>query len=258
MDQHEYTDIGGPGGTFWTTHWSLIENARSDDPDASRSLVGLLLQRYWKPVYCYLRRKGYDNETAKDLTQGFFHEVVLGRHLIDKADPAKGRFRSFLLVALDRYLANVHRAESARKRIPPSRLVPLDMVEPPELPSVVSTMAPEAVYDYVWVSTLLEQVLEEVKTQCNKDGMGQHWNVFRDRVLTPIMQQNSPPSLAEICRTHGVTGEKQASNMVVTMKRRLQAALAARLRETVASEEELTREMDEIRRFFLTAAQERR
>ena len=257
MDQHGYTDIGGLAGTFRTTHWSLIENARSSDPDANRLLIGVLLQRYWKPVYCYLRRKGYGNEQAKDLTQGFFHEVVLGRHLIDKADPAKGRFRSFLLIALDRYLANVHRAESAQKRIPRSKLVPLDVVEPRELPSVVSSMSAEAVYDYVWVSTLLEQVMEQVKTECCGDGMIQHWNVFRDRVLMPILQQSSPPSLQEICTRHGVAGERQASNMIVTMKRRLQAVLADHLRETVTSEEELTGEMDEIRRFFLAAAQER-
>jgi RNA polymerase sigma-70 factor (ECF subfamily) len=258
VDRHEYTDIGGPAGTFRTTHWSLIENAHSNDPDTNRLLIGLLLQRYWKPVYCYLRHKSYNNDQAKDLTQGFFHEAVLGRHLIDKADPAKGRFRSFLLMALDRYLTNVHRAESAQKRIPPSRLVPLDVVEPLELPTVVSEMSAEAVYDYVWVSTLLQQVVEEVKADCCKDGMTQHWNVFHDRVLAPIVQQSNPPSLSEICTSYDIAEERQASNMIITMKRRLQAALANRLRETVTSEEELTGEMDEIRRFFLMAAQERR
>jgi len=257
MDQRNYTDMGGLGETFWTTHWSLIENARSADQDANRLLIGLLLRRYWKPVYCYLRRKGYGNEEAKDLTQGFFHEVVLGRHLIDKADPAKGRFRSFLLIALDRYLANVHRAEAAQKRIPQSKLVPIDVVEPLELPTVVSSMSAEAVFDYVWLSTLLEQVLEEVKAKCREDGMMDHWNVFHDRILAPIMKQSSPPAIKEICRRYNIASERQAANMVVTMKRRLQAALVKRLRETVTSDEQLNGEMDEIRRFFFRAAQER-
>ena len=87
------TDMGGAGQAFLTTHWSIIENVGSSDEDRNQALIGLLLSKYWKPVYCYLRRKGYDNEQAKDLTQGFFHEVVLGRNLIQKADQSRGRFR---------------------------------------------------------------------------------------------------------------------------------------------------------------------
>src|SRR5512136_3003846 len=99
MAVRDQTDMGGTAETFLTTHWSLIEGVQKHaDPD--RALIGLLLERYWKPVYCYLRRKGYKNEDAKDLTQGFLHEVVLDRQLIQRADPAKGRFRSFLLHAL--------------------------------------------------------------------------------------------------------------------------------------------------------------
>ena len=77
MKRDDMTDIGGVGETFLTTHWSIIENVGSSDDDKNRALIGLLLSKYWKPVYCYLRRKGHDNEQAKDLTQGFFHEVAI-------------------------------------------------------------------------------------------------------------------------------------------------------------------------------------
>ena len=93
MRHDDYTDVGGTGEAFLTTHWSIIEDVSSGDEDKNRALIGLLLNRYWKPVYCYLRRHRYDNEQAKDLTQGFFHEVVLGRGLIQKAEKYKGRFR---------------------------------------------------------------------------------------------------------------------------------------------------------------------
>ncbi|MCU0918646.1 MAG: hypothetical protein MUC88_29425, partial [Planctomycetes bacterium] len=76
MGRRDQTDMGGDGQTFLTTHWSLIEGIQSEG-DPEQALIGLLLQRYWKPVYCYLRHRGYPNEQAKDLTQGFFHEVVL-------------------------------------------------------------------------------------------------------------------------------------------------------------------------------------
>ena len=98
MREKDQTDMGGERETFLTTHWSLIEDVQSGD-DKDRALIGLLLDKYWKPVYCYLRRKGYNNEQAKDLTQGFFHEVVLSRELVRRADQSKGRFRSFLLHA---------------------------------------------------------------------------------------------------------------------------------------------------------------
>ena len=102
--------------------------------ERDRALIDLLLKLYWKPVYCFLRRKGYDNESAKDLTQDFFHEVVLGRDLIQRADPSKGRFRSFLLTALKRYLINAAEARRAQKRIPSEKLVSLNGIDPAEIP----------------------------------------------------------------------------------------------------------------------------
>jgi len=78
MKHGDYTDIGGVGQSFLTTQWTLIEGIKSE-ANKDKALVGLLLDRYWKPVYCYLRRKGHDNEQAKDLTQDFFHEVILSR-----------------------------------------------------------------------------------------------------------------------------------------------------------------------------------
>ena len=69
MRPEDKTDMGGLQEAFLTTHWSLVDNIdTSDDGDKNRAMIGLLLKRYWKPVYCYLRRKGYDNEQAKDLT----------------------------------------------------------------------------------------------------------------------------------------------------------------------------------------------
>ena len=251
-----YTDIGGTGKAFLTTHWSIIEKAGSSDEEKNKAFVGLLMDRYWKPVYCYLRRKEYNNEQAKDLTQGFFHEVMLGQHLIEKADAAKGRFRSLLLVALDRYLGDVHEKETAQKRVPKGQLVSLDVVAPPEIPQSISGSVPELTFNYAWVSALLEQVLEEVERECREDGKDIHWNVFCDRVLYPIMDRGSPPALKEIIAKYGLQDETKASNMIVTVKRRLQAALRQYLRESVTSDEFIKGELEQIRQFFPKIAQD--
>ncbi|MBM4025137.1 MAG: hypothetical protein FJ280_06955 [Planctomycetes bacterium] len=256
MSRNDYTDMGGTGEAFLTTHWSLVEGVASPDQDRSAALAGVLLDRYWKPVYCYLRRRGYRNEEAKDLTQGFFHEVVLERHLVGKADPAKGRFRSFLLMALNRYLANVRKYDARQRRTPAGRVIPLEMVEPPELSEVAARSEPEECFNYAWVSALLERVLEDLEADCRRDGKAVHWQLFHDRVLAPITDRTDPAPLAEICRRYGIEDEAQASNMIVTVKRRFQKLLGKHLRQSVASEELLADELEEIRRFFPKIAQD--
>ncbi len=250
------TDMGGTGGAFLTTHWSLIDGVSSSEEARNRALIGLLMHRYWKPVYCYIRRKGCDNEQAKDLTQGFFHEVVLQRHLIEKADGARGRFRSFLLMALDRYLANVHEKETAQKRTPRGRLVSLEAIDPCELPASITASSPEETFHYAWISTLLERVLEQVEAKCHEEGKTEHWYVFRDRVLEPITERTAPVSLKEICAKYGIEGQAKASNMLITVKRRFKAVLEQHLRDSVISEDYLAGEVEEIRRFIPDIAQE--
>ena len=137
MKRKDYTRMGGVGGRFPTTCWTIIEEVHPGDEAHKRALIGDLLGDYWKPVYCYLRRRGHGNEEAKDLTQGFFQEVVLGRELIQRADPNRGRFRTLLLTALDHYLANVHRGQCAQKRIPAAKLIALDQADMGDLPAVV-------------------------------------------------------------------------------------------------------------------------
>jgi len=250
MRRDDYTDMGGTQEVFLTTHWSLVQGAGSTDEDRSRALIDVLLKRYWKPVYCYLRRKGYDNEQAKDLTQGFFHRVVLGRSLVRKADPSKGRFRTFLLSALNRYLINVHEAETARKRIPQEKLVPLDMVDLPELPTVLVELAPEESFNYAWVSTLLEEALAEVEATCRERNLTIHWQVFRDRLLHPILHGADLPPMKEICERYGVAEPVKASNMITTVKRLFQDALQKHVRHSVVSDAEVGGELEEIKHFF--------
>jgi RNA polymerase sigma-70 factor (ECF subfamily) len=253
MGYQEPTEMGGSREAFLTTHWTLIQEIKSGE-DKDRALIGLMLERYWKPVYCYLRRKGYDNEQAKDLTQGFLHEVVLSRGLVQKADRSRGRFRSLLLTALNRYLINVKEGETARTRIPPDKLVSLEMVDPPQL-HMITESNPDDFYHYVWVSALLDQVLSAVQTSCEQDGLQIHWQVFEDRVVRPILQGSAPPSLSEMCRKHSIQDEKKASNMLVTVKRRFQAALKEYVRTTVASDKHIQAELSEILNFFPPDAQ---
>jgi len=255
MRYSDQTNMGGAGGAFLTTQWSLIDGVNKGQ-DGERTLISLLLHRYWKPVYCFLRHKGYANEVAKDLTQEFFHEVVLNRSLVSRADPAQGRFRSFLLHALDQFLIDCLRKESAKKRIPKEKLVSLEFTEDLVLPQTVAQGSPEDSFNYTWKSSILDQTLEIVHAGCVEQGLGIHWHIFEERVLQPIFQNKAASSMKEICHRYGIASESLASNMLVTVKRRFRAVLRRTLRDTVRSEGDVDGELKEMLSLFSPGAQD--
>ena len=255
MSCDDRTDMGGTQRAFLTTHWSLIDDIQAGG-DKDRALIGLLLQRYWKPVYCYLRGKGCDNEEAKDLTQGFFHEVVLGRGLVERADQSKGRFRSFLLHALDQYIINERAKQTAAARIPKDRPVSLEGIDPSKLPEDMLECDPSTSYNYAWVSALLDQVLSAVRRGCREGGLQTHWEVFSARVVRPILDGTVAPGMGEICARLGIEDTRQASNMIVTVKRRFRETLRRHIRNTVVSADQVDEELDEIIKFLPESAQD--
>ena len=255
MKHRDYTDMGGSGQTFLTTHWSLIEGIKSED-DKDNALIGLLIERYWKPVYCYLRSKGHDNEQAKDLVQDFFHEVVLNRNLAQRAEPCKGRFRSFLMHALKQYLVDRGREQEAQKRHPKGKFVSFDLFDPPVVPETISQSGPEDSFNYAWKTALLDGVLSEVERECRRQGIEIYWDVFRDRVVRPIMENIEAPSLKSICTQYGIENEAKISNMIVTVKRRFQSELRKQIRNTVLSENQVNEELVEILKLFPKKAQD--
>jgi DNA-directed RNA polymerase specialized sigma24 family protein len=254
MGYKDQTDMGGSREAFLTTQWSLIENIKTDQ-DRDGTLVNFLLQQYWKPVYCYLRRKGHDNEQAKDLAQDFFHEIVLNRDLVGRAEQVRGRFRSFLLFALNEFLTKQRLKENARKRNPKGKLISLDMGDVPTLPQSVESASPEESFHYAWLSALLERVLAEVRSDCEREGLEAHWRLFDQRVVKPIMGGQCPVSLAELSQAQGIGDVKEASNRVITVKRRFRKALMQHVRRTLLSGDQASEEMEELLQYLPKSAQ---
>ena len=112
-------------GLFATTHWSVVLAAGHGTDTRAPEALERLCGAYWRPLYLFVRSSGYDEETAKDLTQAFF-ERLLGKDYVKDADPARGRFRTFLLAALKHFLANEWDREKAVKRGGHCRFVPLE------------------------------------------------------------------------------------------------------------------------------------
>ncbi len=240
------TVIGGPWRTFETTRWSQISLVRTSSSDHQRTIINKLIRTYWKPVYCYLRQKGYDNERAKDLTQGFFHEIVLGRDLIRQADRSRGRFRTFLLTSLNHYVSNEHRRDSAVKRIPLSQAKKTDADELPDFLAEQLGITPEQAFNYTWATAILDEVLIEVKNSFCETGRTTYWEVFRERVLTPIFKDAKPSSMVDICVKYGIDSGSKASNMIVTVKRRFRAVLELKLCKFVREDSTVESEFCEL------------
>lgn len=231
------TEIGGFQGRFSTTCWTVIVNSQHSGEDCKRMILDELFQKYWKPVYSYIRRKGYDNEQSKDLTQGFFTEIVWGRDLIQSANPEKGRFRSFLLTALNRYLTDTYRHEHCQKRMPSNEIFSYDTDDAYELADIEKEgeLNAEEAFNNVWLLELLQHSLAEVQKSMEEDGMGNYWVLFERHCIEPILKTSKPPLLNETCKTLNIDDSATASNMIVTVKRRIKKTIIQNLQKIEGS-----------------------
>ncbi len=242
--------MGGTNSAMPLTRWSLILAARTEDGTRRRLALANLVELYWKPVYCYLRRHGYRNEEAKDLTQQFFCEFFFQGKLVHVADKDIGSFRQLLLTALKRFISNVERDRNRHKRSPKGGLVPLPSTDVGDIDLPGSEATPEEAFYYSWITTVLDYALAETKRQSCQAGMTVHWQIFYRKVLVPIFEDGQDISMKEICKLYGVESETKASNMLVTVKRRFQRVLKQRLCDLVRSETQADVEFQEILSFL--------
>lgn len=148
------TAIGGDNVRFQPTAWTVVRDAR----DGSRDALDRLIAVYWKPVYFFIRRRGHDVETAKDLTQGFFGSL-LERKSFGAASEEKGKFRSYLLGALGHYLSKERARKKAKKRGGEFNLVEAER----ELES--SDRSPEKAFLGKWALEVLERAMIRLRLE---------------------------------------------------------------------------------------------
>lgn len=132
---------------FPTTHWSMILAADTAE-DLRRRALDELARDYWTPLYVYVRRKGREAAEAEDMVQGFYAHL-LGQDFLSRLDPARGRFRAYLRMAMDRYLVNQHERATAAKRGGGRRPLSLDL-EGVEGQLAHHPPTPEAAFDRAW------------------------------------------------------------------------------------------------------------
>ena len=167
-------DLGA--ARFNTTHWSVVLacGGESDTLQAKAALASLF-QTYWYPLYAYVRRRGYREQDAEDLVQGFCAHM-LEKHALTKADPQRGKFRTFLLSSLQNFLANEKARAHAQKRGGGREMIFLDAEDARGRYSLepVHKLTPEAIFETRWAHAVLEETLAGLRADFSKGQMDEH------------------------------------------------------------------------------------
>ena len=155
-----------PIGCFTTTHWSVVLAAGSGDSPQAATALEQLCRTYWYPLYAYIRRRGYLPEDAQDLTQEFFARL-LQKNYPAQANRAKGKFRSFLLLTLNHFLADEHKRATTRKRGGGQIFISLDDPAPEDRYrlEVPDDLTPEKLFERRWAKTVLNQALARLRAE---------------------------------------------------------------------------------------------
>jgi RNA polymerase sigma-70 factor (ECF subfamily) len=220
------TTMGGSRRGFEQTAWTVILRARDQKE------MGALVDRYWKPCYFYIRRKGHDVEDAKDLAQSFFADFIQ-RDALAHVTKSKGRFRSFLLACLDHYLSNEYDRRKALKR--GAKPLSLDFEGAEGLFAQSREETPERTYLRQWAIELIERALGALKLE-----MGPRFDALREYITA-----GQPGTLKEVAAKLGVT-EGNVKVIIHRSRRRYRELLKLEIARTVESKGEIDEELKEL------------
>lgn len=231
---------------FAATRWSVILSAAAasgPESEASRAMAELC-RTYWRPIFSFICRRGYSTEDAQDLTQDFF-VMILGTDWLRHADPARGRFRSFLLTSLQNFIINAAQKGRAEKRGGKARVISWDewAAEAPSQLSVsaeaLDHWAPERVFDLRWAATIAENALNKLHAECEAKGRAR---IF-EGLSGYLTLERAEMSYSEVATNTGMT-EAEVKKQLHNLRRRYRWLLYNEVARTVDHPAEIE---DEIR-----------
>ncbi len=231
---------------FQPTRWSLVARAGkvASEPDAALAL-DVLCQAYWDPVYGFLRRSGRSQEDAEDLTQEFFAELI-STNTVAAADRSRGKFRSFLLAVLKRFLSHQRERANAQKRGGRVQHVSIDLspAEDRYQSEIVDADTPETLFARRWANTVLELALGNLRKSYSKDGKEKVFEVIKQY----LSWNEGELSYREAADSLGMT-ESNLKVAVHRLRKRYKRVLHEQVAETLETDDEAAVE-EEMRSLF--------
>ena len=230
---------GGEGAWFLTTHWSVVLAAREKASPAGQQALERLCQAYWYPLYAYVRRQGQDQESAKDLTQGFFARL-LEKNYLKHVRPQRGKFRYFLLGSLKHFLSDEWDKAHTRKRGGGQTFVSLDAATAEERYRLepVDLMDAEKLFERRWALTILDQARQRLREEYLQAGEA----AFYERLIMFAAPERDALSYAQVAAEFGFS-ESKVKSAVFRMRQRHRELVRAEVAHTVGTSAEVDEEI---------------
>lgn len=236
--------------SFASTHWSVIIAAAKgeSEPEGARAALEALCQTYWMPLYTFVRSRGYSLHDAQDLTQGFFAHLI-EHEIYARADPEKGKFRSFLLASLKNFLADAYTHAHRFKRGGGEEILPLDEGRAEAAKSLFQThfakhetAEEDTLFERSWAEALVGAGLRRLSAEYEsegKEGLFQQLRIFLTGSADPL------PTYDELAEKMGLPASTLRSH-VTRLRMRYREVLRAEVRHTVTTEAEVDGELHEL------------
>ena len=234
------------GERFEETAWSVVIATGATTPARAQTAMGELCRIYWRPIYAYLRRTGYDTNDAQDLTQSFFQHL-LQNETLRRVSRDKGRFRSFLLGALKRCLADEQMQRHTLKRGGRIQFISTDELEAEELHHLRADheAAPDEILDARWAGVVLERTLEKVRAECAAGGKARFFEA-----LSPFLEGTKPHLSYQEVADRMSLGLGAAKTLIYRLRQQFATAVRREIMQTVSAPHEVDDELRRLRTVF--------
>lgn len=244
MPESAFSAKHAPTAGFVTTCWSMISAARaSNSSRETQDALESLCQTYWRPLYAFTRRSGYNEHDAQDIVQGFF-EHLLKAESLKRVSQEKGKFRSFLLASLKYFVADKRDFANAAKRGGGKTILSFDASDAEQRYRLepVDRLTPREIFDRQWAMALIEQALARLHDEARTAGR----EALFDEVKELLAGDRSGRSYAAIAADLGLS-DAAVKMAVVRLRRRFRDCLRESVAATVSTHVELEEELASLR-----------
>jgi len=240
-----HEDESGPS-RFRTTAWSVVAAAQDRTSASYQKSLEYLCKTYWKPIYNYIRRRGFPHDMARDLTQDYF-TVFLEKGFVEAADRERGKFRTFMLTTLTRFLSKQYRKEKKHRNNISIDIVTEDGREELPVPELADDHTAEDEFNRSWAHSLIERSLARMQECCTEGKQALYARIFACYIdsATDI----EPKTYRQIGDLHGLS-ETDVTNYLHRGRNIFQKLLREEVRQSVLTEAEVDEEIEELRRHF--------
>ena len=238
----EYPNSEAGGAVFVTTHWSVVLAAGQGDTSQSAVALEALCRTYWYPLYAFVRRKGHNAHDAQDLTQAFFARL-LEKNYVAQADRERGRFRTFLLAAVNHFLADEWDKTRRLKRGGGQEIISFDAASAEERYRLEPSDPLDAskLYERRWVTTLFDRVLTRLEDEFRQAGKGRLFDLLKGSLIAE--EPRSP--YRELGAQLGLK-EDAVKQSVHRMRRRYGELFREEIAQTVDNPQKIEDELNHI------------